>query len=181
MAEAGLIYFYRKIVVPKDCNLQCWIIEQHHNMRVAGHAGRFKTLKLISWNYWWPQMSRHVGWYVATCNLCMRTKALWRLPTSELHPMEILSKRWETISVDFIVKLPESGGYDAVMVVVDTLGKRAHFLNAVGATQLYYRHIWKHHGLLLKYISDRSAQFIADFTRELWRLVTPRPMGRPSV
>jgi hypothetical protein len=43
--------------VPKDRDLRRHIVEQHHDTCVAGHAGRFKTLKLISCNYWWPQMS----------------------------------------------------------------------------------------------------------------------------
>jgi hypothetical protein len=44
----GLLMFHGKIYVPNDRDLRHHIIEQHHNMRIAGHAGRFKTLELMS-------------------------------------------------------------------------------------------------------------------------------------
>jgi hypothetical protein len=66
--------FRGKIYVPKDRDLRHRIVEQHHDTRIAGHAGRFKTLELISRNYWWPQMSRYISTYVNTCNLCNQTK-----------------------------------------------------------------------------------------------------------
>jgi hypothetical protein len=88
----------------------------------------WKTLKLVSRSYWWPQMSRYIGQYCSICDLCLWTKAQRHRPFGELQPLEILKERWKTISVDFIVELPEAHGYNAVMVTVDLAGKRAHFI-----------------------------------------------------
>jgi hypothetical protein len=49
--SAGLLMFRGKIYVPKDRDLRHRIVEQHRDMRVAGHAGHFKTLEMVSQNY----------------------------------------------------------------------------------------------------------------------------------
>jgi transposase InsO family protein len=173
----GLLMFRGKIYVPNDRDLRHCIIEQHHDTCIARHAGHFKTLELVAHNYWWPQMSRYIGIYVKTCNLCNRTKLQHRRPFGELHPSETPSAPWDTISVDFIVELPESHGYDPIMNVVDSVTKRAHFIlthttiTAEGAARLYLREVWKHHGTPGVVLSDRGSQFTAGFTRELYKLL----------
>ena len=52
-----LLLFRGKVYVPNDPELCRRIISQHHDTRVAGHAGRWKTLELMSHNYWRLQMS----------------------------------------------------------------------------------------------------------------------------
>jgi hypothetical protein len=74
----GLLMFCGKIYVPNDRDLRHHIVEQHHDTHIARHADRFKTLKLISRNYWWPQMSRYIGIYVKHCDFCNRTKVQHR-------------------------------------------------------------------------------------------------------
>jgi hypothetical protein len=49
-----LLMFHGKIYVPKDRELRCHIIKQHYDTHITRHAGHFKTLELISHNYWWP-------------------------------------------------------------------------------------------------------------------------------
>jgi hypothetical protein len=103
----GLLMFCGKIYVPNDKDLRHHIIEQHHDTHITGHAGCFKTLELIARNYWWLQMSRYISIYVKICDLCNRMKLQHRRPFSELHPLETPAEPWDTISVDFIVELPE--------------------------------------------------------------------------
>jgi hypothetical protein len=123
------------------------------------------------------QMSRYIGQYTATCDPCLRTKAHKRLPTGYLKPLLTPDTRWHMISVDFIVELPESDGHNAVMVVVDSLTKRAHFLpinttiTAEGSARQFRDNVWKLHGLPTCTISDRGPQFTAAFTAEVYRLL----------
>jgi hypothetical protein len=52
---------------------------------------------------------------------------------------------WDTISVDFIVELPESHGYDTIMNIINSITKCAHFIPthttimAEGAAHPYLR------------------------------------------
>jgi len=63
------------------------------------------------------------------------------------------------------------------MTVVDSVSKRVHFIpthttvTAEGAARLFLHHIWKLHGLPKRVVSDHGPQFIASFTKELYRLL----------
>jgi len=82
-----------------------------------------------------------------------------------------------TISMDFVVKLPQSAGHDSIMVVIDSITKHAYFvftvtmISAAGAAHLFINHVWKHHGLPQKVISNRGPHLIAEFTWELYWLL----------
>src|SRR5271168_4920422 len=175
--SGGLLYFRGKIYIPDSAELRRRIVSLCHDTKIAGHCGRWKMLELVSRNYWWPQMSRYVGKYVSTCDMCLRTKAPRQPPMGELHPLPVPDRPWDVISVDFILELPEAKGKDCIMVVVDSVTKRSHFIDtvttisAVGSARLYVKHVWKHHGLPQKVVSDRGPQFVVEFTRELYRLL----------
>jgi hypothetical protein len=43
----GLLLFHDHIYVPNNAELRWRIVEQHHDTRIAGHAGCWKTLELV--------------------------------------------------------------------------------------------------------------------------------------
>jgi len=122
-------------------------------------------------------MSRYIGQYVSTCDLCLRTKLTRQTLVGELHPLRIPDSRWDTLNVDFIVELPPFSRHDAVMTVVDSVLKRVHFILthmtviAEGAARLFLHQVWKLYGLPKCVVSDRRPQFVARFTKELYHLL----------
>jgi len=76
-----------------------------------------------------------------------------------------------------MVKLPEFFRHDAIMTVVDSVSKRVHFVlihtmvTVEGVARLFLHHVWKLHSLSKCVVSDRGPQFIASFTKELYRLL----------
>jgi hypothetical protein len=166
-----LSIFWDHIYIPKDADLHCRIVEQHHDSHIVGHGGWWIMLEMVSHNYWWPQMSGcYIGKYCKTCNLCLWTKVQKQPPMGELKLVPIPEGHWDVASVDFIVELPESQGHDTIMVVVDSVGKQVHFIEnhttvtALRATWLYLQHVWKLHGLLQTMISNHGPQFVTQFT-----------------
>ena len=81
--DEGLLQFRGKIYIPWNLDLQRRVVSLCHDTKVTGHPGCWKTLELVSRNYWWPQMSR----YISTYDLCLGTKLVRQAPVGELHPL----------------------------------------------------------------------------------------------
>jgi len=59
-----------KVYVPKDEELRTEIIQLHYDVLMARHGEKWKTVELVTRNYWWPEVTREVGQYVEECDLC---------------------------------------------------------------------------------------------------------------
>lgn len=66
--------------------------------------------------------------YIVTCHVCQRSKYQASFTTRLVQPLPISTVTWEEIIMHFIVGLPKSKGFDAVLVVVDKLSKYGHFI-----------------------------------------------------
>ena len=118
-------------------------------------------------------MGQYIAKYLKGCDLCNRTKMFPASLVGKLMPNQIPDHRWQVISVDLITELPQSHGYDTLLVVVDHLSKRAHVVpttsdvTSLGVTRLFHDNVWKLHGLPKEVISNRGTQFVSKFMRGL--------------
>ena len=106
-----------KVYVPKDKELRAEVIRLHHNVLASGHGGRWKTVELVTRNYWWPGVMRDVGKYVEGCNLCQKMKNRTEELAGKLKLSEAPQKTWSHLTVDFITKLLVVAEKDVILVV----------------------------------------------------------------
>jgi transposase InsO family protein len=159
-----------------QCTLREELIREAHEL--TGHLGAGKTLRLLQNYYYWPKMRAHVIDYVRGCKACQRNKSSTTKPYGRLRPLQVPTARWETISLDWITKLPRTlTGYDAILVVVDSYSKRAHFIpthttaSSAKTAQIFFEYIYKHHGMPAKIVTDRDSKVTSDFWRILFTLL----------
>lgn len=114
--------------------------------------------------------------FVKACHICQRYKASSTAPNGLLQPLDIPNAICEHLSMDFILGLPKSKGYDALLVVVDRLSKYNHFIlikhpyTAKSIADVFVREIVRHHGIPKSIVSDRDPLFLSHFWQELIRL-----------
>ena len=108
--DEGIIHHNGRIYVPRDQQLRHDIVRSHHDTPTAGHPGRWRTLELVTRNYWWPGISQYISNYVKGCDKCNRAKTFPTAPPGKLTPNSIPGRRWQVVTTDLITGLPESQG-----------------------------------------------------------------------
>ena len=122
-------------------------------------------------------MASEVRDFVLQCPVCQEEKGESQRPRGELQVLKIPEQKWSVVSIDFIVKLPETAsGFDAVFVCVDRATKMCHLIpctEKMGAQEtasLYWNCVGKLHGIPRALHSDRDVRFTSAFWKELWKL-----------
>ena len=175
--ENDLVLKERKVYVLRNEKLRLEIIWLYYDTLIAEYGIQQKTVELVTRNYWQPGVTKEVKRYVERCDQYQRMKNKAEMLAEKLRPNEVPKKLQQYISVDFIMKLLVSKGYDSILVVYNKFSKISHFVAitekiiAKELARLFKNNMWKLHRLPESVILDRRPQFVAELMRKLNKIL----------
>lgn len=175
--EDGLIWMIdnvgRRLCIPKS--LEGDIFEAAHDQQF--HVGFYRVYQRIRSQYFIRKLASRLRKYLRHCHECATLDTKRHAPYGSLHPVKSPPQPFYTVTIDFIVGLPEADGFDAVLTVTCKSSKR---ILLVPGRADYAADTWAHRlldallqcdwGLFSVLISDRDPKF----TSLLWRTLFER-------
>jgi len=117
--EDGVAYMEGRIYVPNNKKLREEILKKHYDLADIGHPGQHRILELLKRTYWWLGLKEDIKKYMQGYLKCQQNKVQHQQRAGKLHPLEILKRPWQEISINMIGPLPSSNRMDAILVIVN--------------------------------------------------------------
>ncbi len=115
-----------------------------------------------------------VSRFIKGCSLCAVSKPSNR-KLGLYTPLMVLSRPWESVSMDFLGVLPFSKrGHDYLYVVVGRFNKMCILMpykkqvTVEQTAKLFFQNVWVNFGLLTSIVNDRDSCFVGNFLSSLW-------------
>lgn len=115
--------------------------------------------------------------FVSSRLICQQAKPDRSKLLGLLQPLPVPDRAWKMVSLDFIEGLPQSAGYNCILVTVDLFSKYAHFIGlrhpftAAFIAKAFFSHVYRLHGMPFALILDRDRIFTSKVWTELFALV----------
>ena len=93
-----------------------------------------------------------------------------------LQPLEVTNRPWQSIAMDFIVKLPASHGYDSIWVICDHMTRASHFIpirepmDTPELSRLFVDRVFRHHRFPQAIVWDQGSIFDSSFFTQLMKI-----------
>ena len=173
----GFLLLDDKIHIPNTSDLQLHILQYKHHHPISGHFRQNWTMELVRREYIWPKLRDSFKSYVKSCTTCMRSKSQRHRPYGLLKQLLIPERPWNSISMDFIEKLPMSNDSDTILVIIDYLTRQSIFILTIDTitspmlAKLFVLHVFSKHGVPSHVTSDRGKEFISTFFHSLGKVL----------
>jgi hypothetical protein len=165
--NTGLYWITDKKFVPNITTLKDRLITEFHN--TSGHPDANRTYTVILRSFYWLYFKKDVKYFVKLCSKCQRIQPRTDKPYGSSMSLPVPIRPWDSVSMDFITNFPNVDGYDAILTVVCTLSKTAHFIpcnSTVVSRQLaklFLNDVYRLHGLPRFFIGDRDTGYTSHF------------------
>jgi hypothetical protein len=135
----------------------------------------FKTIGMVKRDYWWPTMWEYLKKYMQGCAICQQNKTNMHPNKPPLQPIapEPNVQPFQTIAMNFIVKLPLLDGYNSILTITDhdcikvvILIPCKETIDALGVATLIKEQVFPFIRIPKKVITDRDTCFTSSFFKE---------------
>ena len=119
--DGNILFHKGKNYIPNNLDLQRDILKMLHDHKMAGHPGELETYNSVKQHYWWLGMQTFVKQYVQGCRICQQFKINRNPSHPSYHAIEGTKsmRPFVQCSMDMIMDLPISNGFDSILAVVD--------------------------------------------------------------
>jgi len=186
-ADRGIVYYRPTDLefpvmyvssTPECKQLLDTIISEFHEVPLAGHMSKEKTLERLQRFFYWNGMHDSVDAFIKSCDGCARAKRRTVPRANQPVPFPIPDAPWEVVAMDMKSGYDKTTrGNDAAWVFVDKLTRRAHIVpcnkshDTPALARMYMDNVVRHHGVPRRIISDRDPKMTAKFWQQLQQVV----------
>jgi len=174
-----ILYHNNQLWVSFNELLQMNLIREVHDQSSINHSDILRTVKIIKRNYYWSFMRKTIDRYIRNCYICQHSKTSRDKSNDLLQPLSISEQRWQNIIMNFIIDLPDSYDYNAILTVICRLSKKRHYISCIiddeditveKKAEMLLQWVYRSHDLPNFIVFDRDSQFIFI----LWKFLCKR-------
>ena len=103
--EEGEELGIEQLIIPKQHREA--VLRLAHEIPLAGHLGKKKTVERILQRFYWPTLYRDVAEWCRTCEQCQKHSAVKNL-RAPLVPLPVIEEPFTRIAMDIVGPLPRS-------------------------------------------------------------------------